>query len=97
KEADSMKEVENAVYWMERFIKYKPESVEIVWDDQRQSVQVLIRFNSDWISFNDACMFENALQLLITVRQNGVLLKILQVRVFMPGLLVQMTLNRKAQ
>ncbi|GKB59879.1 factor of DNA methylation 1-like protein [Tanacetum coccineum] len=55
KEADSMKEVENAVYWMERFIKYKPESVEIVWDDQRQSTQVLIRFNSDWISFNDAC------------------------------------------
>ncbi|GKA86808.1 factor of DNA methylation 1 [Tanacetum coccineum] len=80
KEADSVKEVENAVYWMERFIKYKPKSVEILWDDQRQSAQVLIRFNSDWISFNDACMFEKALQLLITVRQNGVLLKILQIK-----------------
>ncbi|GKD93552.1 factor of DNA methylation 1-like protein [Tanacetum coccineum] len=47
KEADSVKEVENAVYWMERFIKYKPESVEIAWDDRRQSAQALIRFNSD--------------------------------------------------
>ncbi|GJZ22939.1 factor of DNA methylation 1-like protein, partial [Tanacetum coccineum] len=60
KEADSVKDVENAEYWMERFMKYKPESVEIAWDDRRQSAQALVRFNSDWIGFNDACAFEKA-------------------------------------
>ncbi|PWA90105.1 XH/XS domain-containing protein [Artemisia annua] len=60
KEADTEKDVENAEYWMERFIKYKPESVEIVRDDQRQTAHALVRFNSDWIGFNDACAFEKA-------------------------------------
>lgn len=60
KEPESGKDVESTEYWMKRFSKYKPEVVEILWDDQRQKAQALVRFSNDWIGFKNAMEFEKA-------------------------------------
>lgn len=62
KEPESGKDVESTEYWMKRFSKYKPEVVEILWDDQKQKAQALVRFNNDWIGFKNAMEFEKAFE-----------------------------------
>ncbi|GJX85487.1 factor of DNA methylation 1-like protein [Tanacetum coccineum] len=62
KEAENGEDVEDSKYWMTRFERYKPESVEILWDDQKQSAQALVRFNSDWTGFKDAMEFEKSFE-----------------------------------
>ncbi|PWA47586.1 XH/XS domain-containing protein [Artemisia annua] len=62
KEAENGKEVEDSKYWMQRFERYKPESVEILWDDEKQSAQALVRFNSDWTGFKEAIEFEKSFE-----------------------------------
>lgn len=62
KEAGNGKDVEDSKYWMQRFERYKPESVEILWDDEKQSAQALVRFNSDWTGFKDAMEFEKSFE-----------------------------------
>ncbi|KAI3737526.1 hypothetical protein L2E82_27530 [Cichorium intybus] len=47
---------------MKRFSKYKPEVVEISWDDQKTTAQALVRFNNDWTGFKDAMEFEKAFE-----------------------------------
>ncbi|KAK1413122.1 hypothetical protein QVD17_34889 [Tagetes erecta] len=43
---------------MKRFSKFKPEVVELLRDDKKQSAQVLVSFNNDWIGFKNAMEFE---------------------------------------
>lgn len=58
KEPDSGDEFENTEYWMKRFSKFKPEVVELLRDDKKQSAHVLVSFNNDWIGFRNAMEFE---------------------------------------
>ncbi|KAK1413114.1 hypothetical protein QVD17_34881 [Tagetes erecta] len=58
KEPDSEEELENTEYWMKRFLKFKPEAVELLRDDKKQSLQALVRFNNDWIGLKNAMEFE---------------------------------------
>ncbi|XP_071685599.1 factor of DNA methylation 1-like [Rutidosis leptorrhynchoides] len=53
-----VEDVENSSYWMNRFSKYKPVGVEILWDDQKQTAQALVSFNNDWTGFKNAMEFE---------------------------------------
>ncbi|KAJ9559508.1 hypothetical protein OSB04_004668 [Centaurea solstitialis] len=62
KDPESGNDVESTEYWMNRFSKYKPEVVEILWDDQNQKAQALVRFNNDWIGFKNAMEFEKAFE-----------------------------------
>lgn len=62
KNPDNGEDVENTDYWMKRFSKYKPEVVEISWDDQKTTAQALVRFNNDWTGFKDAMEFEKAFE-----------------------------------
>lgn len=62
KEAENGKDVKDSKYWMQRFERYKPESVEILWDDEKQSAQALVRFNSDWTGFKEAMEFEKSFE-----------------------------------
>lgn len=62
KNPDNGEDVENTDYWMKRFSKYKPEVVEISWDDQKKTAQALVRFNNDWTGFKDAMEFEKAFE-----------------------------------
>ena len=48
KDPKSLEDVENTKYWMDRFSEYKPEEVEISWDNQNKIAQTLVRFNNDW-------------------------------------------------
>ncbi|KAK1413121.1 hypothetical protein QVD17_34888 [Tagetes erecta] len=58
KEPDSEEELENTEYWMKRFLKFKPEAVELLRDDKKQSLQAVVSFNNDWIGLKNAMEFE---------------------------------------
>ncbi|KAL4559877.1 hypothetical protein LXL04_032023 [Taraxacum kok-saghyz] len=62
KDPDNEQDVENTEYWMKRFSKYKPEQVEISWDNQTKVAQALVRFNNDWTGFKNAMEFEKAFE-----------------------------------
>lgn len=60
KEAD--KDVENTEYWLKRFSKYKPQAIEILLDDQKQTAMALVQFNNDWTGFKNAMEFEKSFE-----------------------------------
>ncbi|XP_059644732.1 factor of DNA methylation 1-like [Cornus florida] len=44
--------------WLKKFSKYKPLEVELFWDDQHQTAQAVVKFDSDWTGFKNAMEFE---------------------------------------
>lgn len=52
----------NSEYWLKKFSKYKPEAVEILWDEKKETGQVLVRFKSDWWGLKNALEFERAFE-----------------------------------
>ncbi|KAL4559897.1 hypothetical protein LXL04_032043 [Taraxacum kok-saghyz] len=62
KDPDSGEDVENIDHWMKRFAKYKPEVVDISWDEEKKTTQALVRFKNDMIGFKNAMDFEKSFE-----------------------------------
>ncbi|XP_023761771.1 factor of DNA methylation 1 [Lactuca sativa] len=62
KDPENEEAIESTEYWMKRFSKYKPEVVEISWDEEKTTAQALVRFNNDWTGFKNAMEFEKSFE-----------------------------------
>nr|XP_043636580.1 factor of DNA methylation 1-like [Erigeron canadensis] len=62
KDANNGQDIENKEYWVKFFAKYKPETIEILWDNHKQTAQALVGFNNDWTGFRNAMEFEKSFE-----------------------------------
>nr|XP_043635583.1 factor of DNA methylation 1-like [Erigeron canadensis] len=62
KDAKNGKDIENKAYWVKVFAKYRPEDIEILWDDWKPTAQALVSFDNDWTGFKDAMEFEKSFE-----------------------------------
>ncbi|KAI3463456.1 hypothetical protein Pfo_020119 [Paulownia fortunei] len=61
-EPKNVNRVDNCGYWMNKFSKYKPLEIEIFWDVNRCTGQVVVRFDNDWTGFKNAMEFEKSFE-----------------------------------
>ncbi|KAL9999696.1 putative XS domain-containing protein [Helianthus debilis subsp. tardiflorus] len=62
KESDDTNDFENTEYWLNRFSKYKPEDVELLWDAEKRTAKALMRFDNGLIGLKNAMEFEKAFE-----------------------------------
>ncbi|KAK9066047.1 hypothetical protein SSX86_015449 [Deinandra increscens subsp. villosa] len=62
KESDNGVDFKNTEYWMKRFLKFKPEAVVLLANDNKQPAQALVRFKNDWTGFMNAMEFEKSFE-----------------------------------
>lgn len=55
KDRDAMRDTG---YWLKKYAQYKPLEVHTFWNEEDQTVQAIVKFNSDWNGFMNATEFE---------------------------------------
>uniref|UniRef100_A0A2P2ISJ1 Uncharacterized protein MANES_04G103800 n=1 Tax=Rhizophora mucronata TaxID=61149 RepID=A0A2P2ISJ1_RHIMU len=51
-----------AHFWLKKFAEYKLLDVYTLWNEQDQTIQAIVRFNSDWNGFRNATAFEKSFE-----------------------------------
>lgn len=47
-------------YWLKRFSRYTPVEVKTFWNEDKQTIEAVLRFKDDWIGFMNATQFEKS-------------------------------------
>lgn len=55
---NSIKEIGDCRYWLNKFSKFKPLGVSLLWNEDKRLANAIVKFNGDWNGFLDATQFE---------------------------------------